>query len=59
MQHTDERTLRKIERLFERYKIALHNSDLAFTSKRNHETGTYYFLRWIQGTYTPGQGLRR
>lgn len=59
MQKTDDRTLREIERLFERYKVALQRSDLAFTSKRNHETGTFYFLRWVQGTYTPGQGLQR
>ena len=58
MQKTDARTLREIERLFERYKIELRDSPLACNSKRNHETGTYYFLRWIQGTYTPGQGLR-
>ena len=59
MMKTDQRTFREIERLFERYKVALQSSELAYTSKRNHETGTYYFLRWIQGTYTPGQGLRR
>lgn len=59
MQKTDKRTLSEIQRLFERFKREVDDCDFTRTTKWNRKTGAYYFLRWVEGTYIPGQGLRQ
>lgn len=56
MQKTDERTLREIERIFERYKREVDDSELSGSTKEQYQEAADYFVRWIRGTYTPGQG---
>ena len=53
---TDADTIGEIERLFERYKVELRDSELGGRTKRNYREATHYFVRWIRGDYTPGQG---
>ena len=50
--------LREVENALEEFRIALDNSDLSDSSKRSYYRRANRFIRWIEGDYEPGQGLR-
>jgi len=56
MPKTDVRTLRETERLFEKYQVELHSSDLGGRTKRNYREAAHYFVRWVRDDYNPGHG---
>jgi hypothetical protein len=52
------RSINKLWQLFDDYVEAVENSSLALKSQEDYREFAEYFVRWIEGDYTPGQGIK-
>ena len=50
--------LGQLRRASRAYFEALDQSDLAPRSKSDYTVQVGYFIRWLEGTYEPGQGAK-